>query len=121
MMSLRLFAVVRLAFAASLAVSSLDADPADSAVVFNEVHYHPADEIAHSEYIELRSLNGVRVDISKWRIEGGVDYDFPEGTIIDGRAFLVVAAMPAAPNLAGAAALGPWIGRLDNGARKSGW
>ncbi len=92
-----------------LAAPSLRAN--DSVVVFNEVHYHPADENAQTEWIELRSLQGVDVDMSGWRLAGGVDYTFPAGTVISGRGFLLVAAVPS--QLSGA--LGPWTGRLANG------
>ncbi|MGI8604938.1 MAG: lamin tail domain-containing protein [Verrucomicrobiales bacterium] len=100
---------------ATLWLSRLPAAPADSAVVFNEIHYHPAVELAESEWIEFRCLTGVRVDMSGWRIDGAVRFDFPEGTVIGGHGFLVVAAAPGAANLQGIGALGPWTGRLDNG------
>ena len=44
----------------------------DSVLVFNEVHYHPANEATQTEWVELRSLQAVDVDIGKWRIEGNV-------------------------------------------------
>ena len=87
---------------------------ADSVVVFNEIHYHPADELNDTEWVELRNLNGVDVDISNWRLRGGVDFDFVEGTLISGHGFLIVAADPAHASLAGRGALGPFTGRLAN-------
>ncbi len=98
-----------LPFVCLLAVANASAR--DSAVVINEVHYHPADELTQTEWIELRCLHGVDVDISGWQIEGGVNYTFPAGSIIYGRSFLLVAQTPA--GLPGA--LGPWTGKLDNG------
>ena len=59
---------------------------ADSVVVFNEIHYHPLDENSSTEWIELRSLMGVNVDMSGWALEGGVNYTFPEDTVIPGLA-----------------------------------
>lgn len=88
---------------------------ADSIVVFNEIHYHPANEATETEWIELHSLMGVNVDVSRWRIEGGVDYRFPEGTILPGRGYLLIALDPAHASLEGMGALGPWEGRLSNG------
>src|SRR4051812_13351963 len=70
--------------ALSLALALGTASAADSVLVFNEVHYHPANEAAQTEWIELRSLQSVDVDISGWRIEGGIDYTFPAGTIMPG-------------------------------------
>ena len=86
----------------------------DSVIVFNEVHYHPADEENNTEWIELRSLMGVNIDVSNWELRGGVNYRFAEGTIVPGRGFLLVAADPAHPSLAGRGALGPFTGRLAN-------
>ncbi|MEZ5301150.1 MAG: lamin tail domain-containing protein [Verrucomicrobiales bacterium] len=83
---------------------------ADSVVVFNEIHYHPADEINETEWIELRNLQGVDVDISGWRMRGGADFDFPEGTVVPGRGYLVIAKVPT--QIAGA--LGPFDGNLSN-------
>src|SRR6188768_3932442 len=96
-----------------LALSCMGAAAQDSAVVINEVHYHPANEAAQTEWIEIRCLHGVDVDLSGWQLEGGVNYTFPAGTVINGRALLVVAQNPAA--LPGVTALGPWTGKLDNG------
>ena len=45
----------------------------DSAVIINEVHYHPANELTQSEWIEIRCLHGVDVDLSGWQLEGGVN------------------------------------------------
>ena len=84
---------------------------ADSVVVFNELQYHPANEVTQTEWIELRNLHGVDVDISGWRIEGGANFTFPEGTRIAGGAYLVVAKVPG--QIAGA--MGPFTGSLDNG------
>ncbi len=95
----------------ALLSTSLSAFAADSVVVFNELQYHPANEVTQTEWIELRNMHGVDVDISGWRIEGGVDFTFPEGTKIAGGAFLVVAKVPS--QIPGA--VGPFAGILDNG------
>lgn len=55
----------------------------------------------------------MNVDISGWQLEGGVNYTFPPGTVINGRAFIVIAQNPAW--LPGVSAQGPWTGKLDNG------
>ncbi|MFN0127916.1 MAG: lamin tail domain-containing protein, partial [Verrucomicrobiales bacterium] len=85
----------------------------DSAVIINEIQYHPANEVSQSEWLELRCLHGVNVDISGWRIEGGIDFTFPTGTVIPGRGTVLVAQNPAA--IPGIIAFGPWTGKLDNG------
>ena len=53
--------------------------------------------------------------MSGWALEGGVGFTFPEGTIIPGHGFLLVAKDPANAALAGKGALGPFTGQLDNG------
>ena len=90
----------------------------DSTVVFNEIMYHPpADEDGQLEWIELHNQLAVDMDVSDWRLAGGVDYTFPDGTIVPGRGQLVVAASPeemkATTGLAHVE--GPWRGRLANG------
>ncbi|MCB1098752.1 MAG: lamin tail domain-containing protein [Verrucomicrobiae bacterium] len=106
--------VLILFFLCCVAVHGTASGAADSIVVFNEINYSPADETTGTEWIELHSLMGVDVDVSRWRIEGGVDYRFPEGTIIPGRGYLLIALDPSHPSLVGKGALGPWEGRLNN-------
>ncbi len=86
----------------------LAAQAADMAVVFNEIQYHPAG--TDTEWIEFHNLHGVNVDMSGWFIDSGVDYKFPEGTVIPGHGYLLVASQPA--GLPGS--LGPWTGNLSN-------
>ncbi|HNR98302.1 MAG TPA: lamin tail domain-containing protein [Planctomycetota bacterium] len=90
---------------------------ADSTLVFNEIMYHPAGDEAALEWVELHNQMAVDLDISSWRVAGGIGYVFPEGTIVPGRGFVVVAVDPAA--LMQATGLtgvhGPFTGRLDNG------
>ncbi len=92
---------------------------ADSTVVFNEIMYNPAADDATHEWIELHNQMGVDMDISGWSLRG-VEYVFPEGTIVQGRGFVVVAISPEA--LAAATALegvlGPFSGRLANGGER---
>ncbi len=102
----------------ALALASLAS--ADSIVVFNEVMYHPPLNEPANEWIELHNQNAVDVDISGWSFSDGVAFAFPEGTVIKGRGYLLVASDPAAFVLAsgGLQALGPFDGRLANGGEK---
>ena len=52
---------------------------ADSVVVFNEINYHPKADTG-TEWVELRNLMGVNVDLSGWRLSGGVEFTFASGT-----------------------------------------
>ena len=73
----------------------------DSTVVFNEIMYNPAQSDESLEWVELHNQNSVDVDISAWRIDDGINFDFPEGTIVPGGGYLVVAKDPAALAAAG--------------------
>jgi Lamin Tail Domain/Putative Ig domain len=99
-------------FLVSLAVSVR----ADTTVVFNEIMYHPATNEPAMEWLELYNQMVVDMDISGWAITGGIDFNFPEGTVLKGRGYLVVALSPddlmAATGLSGV--LGPFTGRLSN-------
>lgn len=88
----------------------------DSVVVFNEVHYHPENDDTSLEYIELYNQLAVAVDISNWRIDGDIDYNFPEGTIIAGQGYLVIAKNPSAlaSETGFSGALGPYNRDLSN-------
>ena len=89
---------------------------ADSVVVFNEIMYHPAADEAAMEWVELHNQNSVDVDLSGWRLSDAVDYVFPNGTVIKGGGYLVIASSPASLAAASGAAniLGPFVGRLAN-------
>src|SRR3954453_9415904 len=88
---------------------------ADSVVVFNEIMYHPATNEPASEWVELYNQNAVDVDLSGWRITDGIDYLFPNGTVIKGGGYLVVAISPASLRAAGVTnVVGPFTGRLSN-------
>ena len=86
----------------------------DSPVVVTEIRVSDPAGSSDSEWIELHCLSGVNVDLSGWSLQGGINYTFPEGTVITGRGYLVVAANPGASNLAGVTALGPYSGALSN-------
>jgi hypothetical protein len=88
----------------------------DSVIVFNEIHYHPAKDDSSLEFIELYNQLAVDTDISNWRLDGDVQFDFPEGTTIPARGYLVVAKNPAALQAATGygGALGPYHDFLSN-------
>ncbi len=86
------------------------ASAADSVVVINEIHYHPA-SAAETEWVELRNNQGVDVNLGGWQLTGGVEYTFPVGSFIPGGGYVTVAANPGL--LAGS--VGPFTGVLDNG------
>ncbi len=89
----------------------------DSTVVFNEVFYNPAGVDTELEWVELHNQMAVDMDLSGWRIDGGIGYDFAEGSILPGGEYIVVAKNPEALALTSgfADALGPFTGSLSNG------
>lgn len=48
----------------------------DSVVVVNEVHYNPTNPAL--EYVEIHNQLWVNVDLSGWRFDGGITYEFAE-------------------------------------------
>ncbi|MEC9352932.1 MAG: lamin tail domain-containing protein, partial [Planctomycetota bacterium] len=105
-----LFKYLLLAFCC-LAVPQLNAQ-----VIINEIHYEPDDKTAAEEFIELHNAAEDAVDLSGWYFSNGVFFRFPDGTVLAGGGYLVVAEDPVvlARNLSVEDALGPWEGRLDN-------
>ena len=122
----------------SVLVAALACTHAFAQVVINEIHYHPVEIPAFDangnpvfqgtatpadftddvhEFIELRNVGGAVVDLSGWKISGGVDFTIPAGTTIAAGGFKVVAKNPAriqtVYSIAGV--LGPWLGGLKNG------
>lgn len=81
----------------------------DSVVTLNEIHYHPAEETA-PEWVELHNQMSIRVDLGGWTLRGGINFTFPEGTVMEPGAYLVVSAAAGTP----AGAMGPFTGRLNN-------
>lgn len=87
----------------------------DSVITFNEIHYHPAASAlpgatAGPEWVELYNPMSIRVDVSGWSIRGGIGFVFPEETVMEPGAFVVISAVAGTP----AGAVGPFTGRLDN-------
>ena len=92
-----------LSLAASVAVHAQD-----SVVTINEIMYHPADDTG--EWVELHNQMAVDVDLSGWRLSGGIEYDFPQDTVIPAGGYIVVALNPGTPS----GSIGPFTGRLSN-------
>jgi hypothetical protein len=84
-------------------------------VVINEIHYNGPDNTVREEFIELYNPGDAPVDLSQWRLRGGVTYAFPINTLVPGHGFVVVAEDPQTVQARfGATAFGPWSGALNN-------
>jgi hypothetical protein len=108
--------------------------PAFSAVVLNEIHYHPVELAAFDaafnpvidlsedvhEFVELHNPDAQARSLDGWTLSGAVDFQFPPGTTIPPGGFLLVAGNPerlsqvAGYGLRLAEILGPWSGKLGN-------
>jgi hypothetical protein len=99
----------------ALAAGRLGANTPDAVVTFNEIHYNPP-LTQDAEWVELHNQMAVNIDLSGWSLADGIDYTFPNGTIIAGGGHLVVAKLPGHASLAGVPqVLGPFTGTLSNG------
>jgi len=87
-------------------------------LVLSEIMYHPEARTdgRRLEFVEVFNSDSVFADLGGFRLAGDIDYTFPERTVLQAGAFLVVAQAPAhlGAALAGAGAgiLGPWSGGL---------
>jgi hypothetical protein len=109
-------------------------------IVISEIMYHPpllgTNDNTRDEFIELRNTTNVPVALfdpnyptNRWRIRGGVDFDFPANVYVPAQGTLIVVGFDLATNAAALAAfrnvygitnpltiLGPWDGKLaDSG------
>ena len=93
--------------------------PAPGSITFSELLYHPPGG-GDLEWIELHNPMVLDMDLSGWSLDGGVDYDFDEETILPAGGYLVVAADPArlADETGFIDALGSYDGRLSDGGER---
>ncbi|HVY71461.1 MAG TPA: lamin tail domain-containing protein, partial [Verrucomicrobiae bacterium] len=115
-----------------------NAGPRLGPVILSEVMYNPPlDGVANNtldEYVELRNVSTNNVSLfdpdhatNTWRLRGGIDFDFPSGTVLAPGSTLAVVSFDPAVNLGalanfrahyhltpGGTILGPWSGHLDN-------
>jgi hypothetical protein len=65
-------------------------------VVISEVMYHPTNRTdgRNIEFIEIYNSQPWFEELGDWRVSGAVDYTFPSNTVIQSKAFFIVAANP---------------------------
>ncbi len=68
--------------AGSYSAAIPDAQPANATIGFGNYDYNPASGNQDEEYIELINPNSYAVDISGWKLTGGVQHEFLPGTVI---------------------------------------
>jgi len=94
-------------------------DPIDDPtrqIVISEIMYHPASNDSREEYIELLNLGANRVDLTGWKIDKGVQFEFPAMSLGAGERLVVAADLLSfqtkyedVPNV-----VGGWTGQLSN-------
>jgi len=90
-------------------------------VVINEIMYHPPNDRDELQYVELFNPTGAVVDLSGWRIAGGVKFSFPAKSTIPAGGFLVIARDSVALQRARGLdlrAMGNFTGRLSHKGEK---
>ena len=60
-------------------------------VIINEIHYDPPDETLREEFLELHNAGAESVDLSGWYLSEGVEFTFPDRTVIPAGGYLVPA------------------------------
>lgn len=87
-------------------------------VVINEIMYHPPEDCARAEFIELYNRGDEPVNIGGWFLNGGVRFTFPEGLILEPGAYGVVvedeAEFRSAYGSVNALMIGPYERSLSN-------
>jgi len=79
-------------FCLSLLPAVLFGGPED--IIINEIHYHPEDVCESDEFVELFNRGDTVVDLSGWKMTEGFLFTFPEGVIMRGGEYLLLAPDP---------------------------
>jgi len=96
-------------------------------IVINELMYHPYEPYPYpyytnnTEYVEILNTGATNVDLTDYRFDNGVDFDFPDGKIVGPNQYLLICenlhqftnAYPAVTNL-----VGQFSGNLNNGGER---
>lgn len=64
-------------------------------VVINEIFYHAPDDLEDLQWIELFNTADAPVDLSGWKLNPELGFEFPRGSSIAGHGFVVIARSPA--------------------------
>ncbi len=74
----------RRAFLAGLVANSTlpDAQPANANIDFGRIEFLPTSGVQDEEFVELINTNDYAVDISGWKLDGGISITFNGGTVI---------------------------------------
>lgn len=99
---------------AELSFETLGQSTRRTSLVISEIMYHPTNTAL--EFVEIFNTRSEPEDLGGYKLRGSADYDFPQGTVIPGGGFLVVAKSPVdLQNTYGiSGVLGPFTNNLPN-------
>lgn len=86
-------------------------------LIFSEVMYHsrPRADGKNLDFIEIYNGEPIFVDLTGWKISGGIDFAFPDGFQLQAGQFAVIAADPMAMEAVyGVTSLGPYSRALSD-------
>ncbi|MGJ8641128.1 MAG: lamin tail domain-containing protein [Opitutaceae bacterium] len=76
---------------ASLTLGSANSARRIDDLVINEIMYDPISGDSDHEFVELYNQGNSTIDLSGWRLRGGISYSFPDGAEIASGDYVVVA------------------------------
>ncbi|MEW6237304.1 MAG: lamin tail domain-containing protein [Candidatus Omnitrophota bacterium] len=98
-----------------LAISAI---PAQGQVIINEIHYNPDVKTDLVEFVELYNAGAETANLTGWSFRYGIDFTFPESSILAAGEYRVVAedkqAVQKKYKIASSKIWGPFTGRLEN-------
>jgi hypothetical protein len=65
--------------------------PMQRDVVINEIMFNPVSKLREDQFVELHNRGPAAVDVSGWRIDDGIRFTIPDGTVIPAGGYLVIA------------------------------
>ena len=68
------------------------AQPANAVILIASWDYNPVSGNQNEQYVELRNTNSYPVDVSNWRLIGGIEFTMRPGTVIPAGKSLYLAA-----------------------------
>jgi hypothetical protein len=68
------------------------AQPTNAVVLIGSWDYNPVSGYQNEQYVELRNTNSYPVDVSNWRLTGGIEFTMRPGTVIPAGKSLYLAA-----------------------------
>ncbi len=69
----------------------LNSGPRVGPIILSEVHYNPSETADDDlEFVEIYNSTAAVLDLTEWRIRGGIDFDFPAGRTLPALSALVI-------------------------------